>query len=73
MFQTTRENFYLNAYTLMNTFHNTFRYSVEGPHRTINEREREVTLLYTLHKVFQKELYNFERVYKFIQRTYTTF
>jgi hypothetical protein len=26
-----------------------------------------------LYRVFQKELYNFERVQKFIQRTYTTF
>jgi hypothetical protein len=25
------------------------------------------------YRVFKKELYNFERVYKFIQRTYTTF
>jgi hypothetical protein len=26
-----------------------------------------------LYTVFQKELYNFERVYRFIQRTYTMF
>jgi hypothetical protein len=26
-----------------------------------------------LYTMFQKELYNFERVYKFIQRTYITF
>jgi hypothetical protein len=27
----------------------------------------------SIYRVFQKELYNFESVYKFIQRTYTTF
>jgi hypothetical protein len=26
-----------------------------------------------IYRVFQKELYNFESLYKFIQRTYTTF
>jgi hypothetical protein len=28
---------------------------------------------YTKYKIFQKELYNFERSYKFIQRTCTVF
>ena len=30
-------------------------------------------LTYSMYRVFQKELYNFESVQKFIQRTYTTF
>jgi hypothetical protein len=29
--------------------------------------------LFTLYRVFQKELYNFESLYKFIQRTYIVF
>jgi hypothetical protein len=32
-----------------------------------------VTATVVIYRVFQKELYNFEGVYKFIQRTYTAF
>jgi hypothetical protein len=34
---------------------------------------QQLYALPTLYRVFQKELYNFESVLKFIQRTYTTF
>jgi hypothetical protein len=37
------------------------------------QKEGTLHIYFPLYKVFQKELYNFESLYKFIQRTYTVF
>jgi hypothetical protein len=39
----------------------------------VNKKELKKILLEAEYRVLQKELYNSERVYKFMQRTHTTF
>jgi hypothetical protein len=39
----------------------------------VRARVRACAYIYIYISVFQKELYDFERVYRFIQRTYTMF
>jgi hypothetical protein len=46
---------------------------VVNQHATIEGAVLYVGAALRLYRVFPKELYNFESLYKFIQRTYTTF